>query len=82
MKGTDPPTPEEFVRLLEWIDRDRDRARGKYYEIRCRLIKVLARRGYHDAEEVADETINRVSHRVLERLLVTTLAIPHFTSTQ
>jgi DNA-directed RNA polymerase specialized sigma24 family protein len=64
VKRTEPPTPEEFNRLLEWLDPDRERAGEKYEEIRRKLIKIMIWRQCWVAEELADETINRVSHRV------------------
>lgn len=35
-----------------------------YEQIRRRLIKIFECRGRHDAEELADETINRVARKV------------------
>src|SRR5258707_5663204 len=52
--------------LLAWLDADRDRAGQKYESIRLRLIKIFTCRGCHEAEELADETINRVIARVDE----------------
>jgi len=51
---------ESFDALLAWLDSDRERAAMKYEEIRRRLIKIFLRRGCAEAEELADETINRV----------------------
>lgn len=59
-------TQDEFDRLLDWLDADRDRAGRKYESIRLRLIKIFTCRGCHQAEELADETINRVVARVVE----------------
>jgi RNA polymerase sigma factor (sigma-70 family) len=64
VKKTEPPNQEEFDALLAWLDPDRERAGEKYEEIRTKLIKISERRQCHVAEELADETINRVSHRV------------------
>jgi RNA polymerase sigma factor (sigma-70 family) len=60
------PTQESFDRLLAWFDADRERAGRKYEEIRQSLVRIFAWRGYGDAEDLADETINRVSRRVGE----------------
>lgn len=57
-------TPEDFERLLEWLDRDRDNAGHKYEQIRVRLIKIFNCRGCIDAEHLADETFNRVSRKI------------------
>lgn len=60
MKHQSSVTQESFDSLLAWLDPDRDRAAGKYELIRRGLIKLFTCRGRHDAEELADETINRV----------------------
>ncbi|MBC7931063.1 MAG: hypothetical protein H7Z38_10930 [Rubrivivax sp.] len=59
-------TQTAFDSLLTWLDDDRDRAGEKYEQIRRRLIKVFTCRGRHDAEELADETINRVTLKAPE----------------
>lgn len=59
-------TQDKFDKLLDWLDADRDRAGRKYESIRLRLIKIFTCRGCHEAEELADETINRVIGRVVE----------------
>jgi DNA-directed RNA polymerase specialized sigma24 family protein len=57
-------TPEAFGQLLNWLDQDRDRAGLRYEQIRSRLIKVFQCRGCAAAEDLADETINRVAGKV------------------
>ena len=57
-------TQSNFDLLLAWLDPDRDEAGKKYEQIRKRLIKFFECRGRHDAEELADETITRVSRKV------------------
>lgn len=47
--------------LLFWLDSHRETAAYKYEKIRSRLISVFYGRGCHEAEELADETINRVT---------------------
>lgn len=59
-------TQEAFDKLLRWLDPDRDRAAIKYEEVRTRLIKIFTCRGCSDAEELADETINRVASKIDE----------------
>lgn len=54
-------TQAAFDTLLTWLDADRDQAGKKYEDIRRRLIKIFTCRGRPDAEELADETINRVT---------------------
>jgi RNA polymerase sigma factor (sigma-70 family) len=64
VKRTEPPTPEEFNRLLEWLDPNRERAGVKFEEIRGKVTKTLVRRQCYAGEELWDETYCRVSHRV------------------
>jgi RNA polymerase sigma factor (sigma-70 family) len=59
-------TPESFDALLAWLDTDRNKAGQKYEEIRRRLIKLFTCRGCPDAEDLTDETINRVIKRLPE----------------
>lgn len=64
MKRERDPTPEEFEKLLDWLDSDRDVAAQKYETIRHRLIKIFVSRGCIDAETLADEVMNRVAVRI------------------
>jgi DNA-directed RNA polymerase specialized sigma24 family protein len=59
-------TKESFDALLAWLDPDRDEAGRKYEGIRLRLIKIFVCRGCREAEDLADETINRVSRKLKE----------------
>lgn len=59
-------TQESFDAMLAWLDPDRDRAGEKYEEIRCRLVKIFTCRGCCEPEDLADETINRVSKRLTD----------------
>jgi hypothetical protein len=52
-----------FDKLLGWLGPDRDSAGKKYEEIRLKLIKIFARRGCMLAEELADETMDRVCNK-------------------
>jgi RNA polymerase sigma factor (sigma-70 family) len=57
-------TQESFDALLAWLDPRREEAGQKYEVIRLRLIKIFTCRGCCEPEELADETINRVSKRL------------------
>jgi DNA-directed RNA polymerase specialized sigma24 family protein len=59
-------TQDEFDALLAWLDPDRDLAAQKYEEIRRRLIKIFVCRGCPVAEDLADETIDRVAGKVAD----------------
>jgi RNA polymerase sigma factor (sigma-70 family) len=54
-------TQESFDVLLAWLDRNRETAAQKYEKIRQRLIRIFIGRGCFEAEELADETFNRVT---------------------
>jgi DNA-directed RNA polymerase specialized sigma24 family protein len=57
---------EAFDALLDWLDSNREQAGIKYEQIRSRLIKIFTGRGCIDPEELADETINRVTSKLKE----------------
>ena len=57
---------DEFDRLLSWLDPNPQRAGLAYEKVRWRLVAILASRGCASAEELADETIDRVARRVID----------------
>lgn len=57
-------TQAEFDQLLRWLDPDPNRAGERYEAIRHRLIQVFLNRQCTEAEDLADDTINRVAKRV------------------
>jgi DNA-directed RNA polymerase specialized sigma24 family protein len=57
---------ESFEALLCWLDPDREQAGIKYEQIRSGLISFFTGRGHCEAEDLADETINRVISRLHE----------------
>jgi DNA-directed RNA polymerase specialized sigma24 family protein len=59
-------TQEAFDGLLGWLDREPEAAGIKYEQIRRRLIKLFTCRGCVEADDLADETINRVTAKVAE----------------
>jgi DNA-directed RNA polymerase specialized sigma24 family protein len=65
-RGQRALTPLAFKRLLEWLDGEID-SRGKtYLEMRRRLVSYFDRRNRLSADELADETLNRIA-RTLEQ---------------
>ena len=56
---------EAFDALLKWLDSDREQAAMKYEEIRKRLLRSLPD-DCVEAEDLADETINRVVSKLDE----------------
>jgi RNA polymerase sigma factor (sigma-70 family) len=59
-------TQEAFDALLGWLDSNREVAADRYERIRIRLIKIFACRGCSEAEDLADETINRVTSKLAD----------------
>lgn len=57
---------EALEALLDWLDPNRDEAARKYEQIRSGLINFFIFRAPCDAEDLSDETINRVSNRLSE----------------
>ena len=57
---------ESYEALLCWLDADREQAGIKYEQIKTGLIKFFTGRGHCEAEDLADETINRVISRLHE----------------
>lgn len=55
---------DNFEKLLYWLDTEKETAARKYESIRMGLINVFYARGCHVAEEMADETIDRVTRKV------------------
>jgi DNA-directed RNA polymerase specialized sigma24 family protein len=55
---------DNFDELLAWLHPNRDQAGKIYEDIRQRLIKIFTYRGSAVAEDLADETINRVAKKV------------------
>ncbi|MCW5962113.1 MAG: hypothetical protein KIS76_18280 [Pyrinomonadaceae bacterium] len=53
-----------FLKLLEWLDPDRDAAGEKYEAIRSRLITIFRARGCEFPDENADDTIDRVIGKI------------------
>lgn len=63
MKVDSNLTKEQFDQLLAWLDPDPGLAADKYEAIRRKLIKIFLNRGCDEAEDLADETINRVAKK-------------------
>lgn len=55
---------EKFEKLLNWLNPDRETAGEKYESIRNRLIRIFNARGCFRAEELADDTIERVTKKI------------------
>lgn len=64
MKKERDPTPEEFEKLLVWLDSNTN-ASGSYQRFQGRAIQIFVSRGCGvDAESLADEVSNRIAVRI------------------
>lgn len=58
-------TQQAFDGLLDWLDSsDRELAGKKYEETRQNLIKIFLRRGFQEAEDLADTVVDRVARKL------------------
>ncbi len=57
-------TQAQFDLLLGWLNPDRELAGKKYKTIHSGLVRIFVCKGLNDAEDLADETINRVMLRL------------------
>ena len=57
-------TPDSFDRFLAALDPDRERAGTKYEQLRARLIRFFASKGFFSAEELTDDVINRMIQKI------------------
>lgn len=67
-------TREKFATFLEWLSPDRDRAGEEYERLRFRLCTFFSQRQCSFADELADETINRVILKVSEERIESKIA--------
>jgi len=59
-------TQNAFSRLLAWLDDGIDSNGERYLEMRRRLVGYFDRRGRPAADELADETLNRIARTLVE----------------
>jgi len=60
------PTESAFRKFLAWLDGGQDSRGEKYLEMRGRLVRYFDRRNCFPADDLADETLNRVARRLEE----------------
>ena len=60
------PTKEDFKLLMRWLGPSDEAAGDKYEHIRQSLVKFFVGRGRWDAEDLADEAIDRVTRKIAE----------------
>ena len=56
--------PDDFEKLLRWLDPDRDKAGEKYEKIRHRLIRIFSARGCWEPEELFDRTTDIIISKI------------------
>jgi DNA-directed RNA polymerase specialized sigma24 family protein len=59
-------TPDSFKKFLTWLDQGNDTEGRSYLEIRRRLVGYFDRKGCSSPDDLADETLVRVSRRLEE----------------
>jgi DNA-directed RNA polymerase specialized sigma24 family protein len=59
-------TEGSFAALLEWLDQGLDSKGEAYLEVRRRLVTYFDRKNCLNADDLADETLNRVQRRLEE----------------
>src|SRR5574341_532577 len=64
--ATPPPSQETFDRLLLSLNVDRERAGEEYELLRLKLLKYFRSRDFLRAEDLADETLNRLAKKIAE----------------
>lgn len=67
-------TAEKFASFLNWLTPDAESAGEEYERLRFRLCTFFAQRRCHFADELADETINRVILKVAEEKIENRIA--------
>lgn len=60
------PTAGSFRQFLNWLDEGTDSSGEKYLEMRRRLVAYFDRKNCVSADDLADETLNRVARRLEE----------------
>ena len=60
------PTEGSFASLLNWLDQGSDTSGAAYLDVRRRLVTYFDRKGCFNADDLADETLNRVQRRLQE----------------
>jgi len=65
-KGDWTPSEESFKGFLIWLDQGTDTEGRSYLEMRERLVTYFDRKNCSSPDELADETLNRVTRRLEE----------------
>jgi len=71
-------TPDSFKNFLAWLDNGQDSEGRSYLEVRRRLVGYFDRKGCLSPDELADETLVRVSRRLEEEGSIESDTPAHF----
>jgi len=69
---------EALRRLLVWLDSGSDSRGERYLEVRRRLTLYFDRKNCLFSDELADETLNRIAHKLEEKGAITQLSPLHY----
>jgi RNA polymerase sigma factor (sigma-70 family) len=72
------PTEPAFRRFLEWLDEGQDSNGEGYLEMRRRLVRYFDHKQCVTADDLADETLNRVARRLEEVETITDVTPAHY----
>jgi DNA-directed RNA polymerase specialized sigma24 family protein len=62
-------TQAALARLLEWLDEGNDSGGKRFLEMRRRLVSYFDRKNCLEADDLADETLNRIARRLEEETI-------------
>ena len=72
------PTEAVFRKFLAWLDEGNDSNGNRYLEMRLRLVRYFDRKNCIPADDLADETLNRVARRLEEEGAITEASPPQY----
>lgn len=72
------PTQPAFRKFLHWLDQGNDSNGERYLEMRDRLVRYFDRKQCLPADDLADETLNRVARRLEEQGTITEATPAHY----
>lgn len=78
MKKDWASTQEAFRHFLQWLDGGVDSGGERYLEMHRRLAHYFDRKNCRSPDELADETLNRVAHKLEEKGSITELSPAHY----
>ena len=78
MKKEWAPTQDAFRHFLHWLDEGVDSGGERYLEMRRRLARYFDRKNCLSPDELADETLSRVAHKLEEKGSITDLSPAHY----